>query len=592
LRVTVKDILAPIACALAPILCYAVIRPYAEIGIIDDWSYVKTAQILARTGHIAYNGWATAMLGWQLYFGAFLVKLFGFSFTAVRFSTVIVAMATAFLLQRAFIRAGLNSWNATLATMTFVLSPLYLPLAFTFMSDVPGVFCIVVCLYMCLRSLQAESERSAMAWVCLAALLNGLGGTVRQIAWLGVLVMVPSTLWLLRRNRRAFEAGCVSCIAGIGIMTAAMHWFARQPYNVPESPIPPKIDLESLKIAGRTGLHAVADLALLALPVLLMFAGSLRRWNRRGVAIFITGFVCLAILGIALVHKGKMQWYLAPFLLNFMTFFTFERLDAALNAGLRLPIANDFLRPLLTGAVALGLLCLVTFSLSDEPGVPAPQGSSRSTSWQTLGILLGPFCVAYFALLIPRAMKGGLYDRYLLPLLAIAILLLARYYQEKVRENLPWVCVILIFLTGAFSVAATHDKFSLSRGYLSAIDQIESKGIPATAILGPWEFDGWVEVEKVGHVNDPRIQVPQDAYVVHPVPFFPGDCNHGSLNYLDEATVDSLGSTPAINPVYAIFLEPGKCGGQVAFPPVVYRTWISPHVNSVYTIRMPPSDSQ
>ena len=69
------------------------------------------------------------MLGWQLYFGALFVKLFGFSFTAVRFGTVVEAMATAFLLQRTFVRAGLNSWNATLATMTFVLSPLYFPSA-------------------------------------------------------------------------------------------------------------------------------------------------------------------------------------------------------------------------------------------------------------------------------------------------------------------------------------------------------------------------------------------------------------------------------------------------------------------------------
>jgi hypothetical protein len=96
-RATLKSYLPAIACAVTPLLCYIFIRPYAEIGMGDDWSYIKMVQVLAQTGHIAYNGWETPMLGWQLFFGAFLVKLFGFSFTVVRFCSVIEAAATAFL---------------------------------------------------------------------------------------------------------------------------------------------------------------------------------------------------------------------------------------------------------------------------------------------------------------------------------------------------------------------------------------------------------------------------------------------------------------------------------------------------------------
>ncbi len=40
--------------------------PVAEMGFVDDWSYVKMAFVFARTGHIVYNGWATAMLGWAI----------------------------------------------------------------------------------------------------------------------------------------------------------------------------------------------------------------------------------------------------------------------------------------------------------------------------------------------------------------------------------------------------------------------------------------------------------------------------------------------------------------------------------------------
>ena len=62
------------------------------MGICDDGPYIFVAKNLASTGHITYNGWSEAMLGWQLYLGAAFIKLFGFSFTAVRMSNLLVAM--------------------------------------------------------------------------------------------------------------------------------------------------------------------------------------------------------------------------------------------------------------------------------------------------------------------------------------------------------------------------------------------------------------------------------------------------------------------------------------------------------------------
>ncbi|MGC9198737.1 MAG: hypothetical protein ACP5E5_07330 [Acidobacteriaceae bacterium] len=50
-------------CAFAVLLCELVSQPYASSGIADDGTYALMAQHLADTGHIVYNGWATAMLG-------------------------------------------------------------------------------------------------------------------------------------------------------------------------------------------------------------------------------------------------------------------------------------------------------------------------------------------------------------------------------------------------------------------------------------------------------------------------------------------------------------------------------------------------
>jgi hypothetical protein len=579
-----KNYAPAIACALAPILCYVVVRPFAEIGINDDWSYIKTAQVLAQTGHIVYNGWGSPMLGWQAYFGALFIWLFGFSFTAVRFATVIETMATAFLLQRTFVRAGVNTWNATLATMTFILSPLCLPLEFTFMADISGVLCIVVCLYMCLRAFQAESEHYAVVWISVAALLNALSGTARQIAWLGALVMVPSTLWLLRRSRRVLVVGCLACIAGAGIVAAEMFWFVRQPYALPMNPIPRRLDLESLELLGEVDLGAAGQLMLLAVPILLMFVASIRLFNRRAAAIFAAALLCFAVPGIALFHAGMLGRCLAPFVEDYMTDATFERLDAIAANGIHLSFAPDSLRVLLTGAVVLGILSFVTCAFAGADRRPAPQHTATAISWQKLGMIIGPFSLAYILILAAIMLRQRFfYDRYLVPLLAICLLVLGRFYQERVRPNLPLVCVFFIAVFGGFSVVATHDIFAQYRGYVSAIGQLRLTGTPATAILGPWEFEAWTETEKVGFVNDHRIRVPKGAWVPPPARSLPSNCDMPSVDFLDW--------TPAIDPIYAIVLDPTQCGGQLALPAVTYTTRIVQHTNSIYTVRLPAASS-
>jgi hypothetical protein len=189
-------------CALAVLLCALSARPYADMAVCDDGPYILMARTLANTGHIVYNGWGAPMLGWQLYLAAAFIKLFGFSFTAVRMSTVLVSVALAFVLQRTLVAAGITERNASIGTLALVLSPFYLILSVTFMSDITGLFGIVICVYGCLRALQASSDRATIGWIAFAVLTNAIFGSSRQISWLGILVMVPSTLWLRRSRRR------------------------------------------------------------------------------------------------------------------------------------------------------------------------------------------------------------------------------------------------------------------------------------------------------------------------------------------------------------------------------------------------------
>lgn len=574
MRIAVRAQLPAILCASMPVVCALLAHPYAETGINDDWSYIKMVQVLAQSGHIVYNGWETAMLGWQLYLGALFVKLFGFSFTAVRSSMLIVAMATAYLLQRTLVRAGLRQWNATLATMTFVLSPMFMALEFSFMSDISGVFCMVLCLYMCLRALEAGTPRSMIAWIGFAALLNAIGGTARQTAWLGVLVMVPCTLWLLRRRMQVFLVGTSSCVLGIGLVFASIRWFNQQPYSVPENLTLDGIGFKSLEGVLAMALRGGAALSLLLLPVLLMFVAALRKVNRRMALVFAAGSLAFALMGLILfLHHGLDHW-LAPFLNGYVS--VRGLIDVHSIKGERPVILHGGLRLLLTVATIVGLLSLLAVFFGNVPKRPSIPNRAASIGWSELGAILGSYSAAYIVWLAIRASFGGFNDRYLLPLMIPSLLVLARYFQDRVGSNLPIASVVLIGIFACFGVAATHDLFAMYRGYAAAIDEIRSSGLPATAISGSWESDGWAELEAVGYINEVGIRTPRGAYVFRPAAVFPAGCDGNSLDRV-----------PAIKPVYALSFDPRQCDGQAPFPPVTYRTWLAPNVTSIYVVKFP-----
>jgi Dolichyl-phosphate-mannose-protein mannosyltransferase len=292
-------------CTVTFMLCVAISRPYAEMGVCDDWSYVRTAQLFAQTGHIYYNGWATAIIGWQLYPAAAFLKLFGFSFTAARLSTILVAALTTFLIQRTFVRAGIHEQNATIGTLAIVLTPLYMALSVTFMTDLQGMFAVVICLYCCLRALQASSSSTATVWVCFAALANTVFGSSRQIAWLGVLVMVPCTLWLLRRHRRTLVAGSLAMLVGWAFIALSLHWFQQQPYAIPEHLLFKIESLRQLRRMAKELVGVVLDVPFLILPIVAAYLVVLRRNDRQFWRILAgCGFGCVVVFVALRVVAG------------------------------------------------------------------------------------------------------------------------------------------------------------------------------------------------------------------------------------------------------------------------------------------------
>ncbi len=556
------------------LLCELVSRPFTAMGIVDDGPYIRMAQHLAQTGHIVYNGWATAMLGCQLYLGAAFIRLFGFSFTTVRMSTLLVAVATAFVLQRTLVRAGIHECNATLGTLAFVLSPLYLMLSVTYMTDTTGLFAVVLCLYGCLRALQASTERAAIAWLCFAVVANAIFGTSRQIAWLGILVMVPSTLYLLRSRRRVLFAGSAAAIAGALFILGCMEWLLHEPYVVHEHLIP-----KTYSIAH--GLwditYSLLDIPFLLLAIVVLFFPQLRKLRPRTLAVLAVLFAGYCFVAIHPSHL-RSSYLLEPIPEGIGEWVNIHGMFEFLLIKGEQPIfLGRNLQILLTFASFGGMLGLIVSLLRNRRDVSIADAPSAPT-WTQLGLLLGPFTLVYSLLLFPRASSTGVHDRYLLPLLVIALLCITRYYQERVRPQIPLAGIVMVCATAIYGTVIVHNMFSFYRARAALAAEIRAGGVRDTEVDNGWEYNFVVELRHSSHINEPNVPIPADAYVP-PTPLPADTCQ--MLWYA---------STPHIRPLYGISFDPNACYGPAPFAPVHYSRWPYRTPGALYVVRyLPPS---
>jgi hypothetical protein len=560
-------------CALAVLACELIARPFTTMGVVDDGPYILMTRNLASTGHLVYNGWPAAMLGLQLYLGAAFIKLFGFSFTTVRMSTLFIAVLTAFFLQRTLVRSGITERNATIGTLTLVLSPLYCILSVTFMTDIFGLFAIVVCLYGCLRALQSSSDRSAILWLCFAVVTNALVGTSRQIAWLGILVMAPSTLWLLRPRRRVLLSGTVVTLAGVLFILACVYWFRDRAYIQPEHLLPDAFPLPHILWEL---IYSVLDAAFLLLPIVALFLAEVRR--TRLLALAITAVCLLGYIFIA-IHPSHLRgtFPLEPIpkeigeWVNVDAIFQFLLIKGEpphyLHTGMQI------LLTLVSFGGLLGLFASFFRPRLAHPSMDVPS----SLTWKQLALLLLPFSIAYTLLLVPRAATTGIHDRYLLGLLVVALIFLVRYYQERAHDRLPIASMVLVALVAIYSIAVVHNFFSFYRARVALASELRAAGVPDTSVNNGWEYNFVVELQHAPYLNDSRIVLPANAYVPQP-PLPAGTC---PMIWYEK--------TPHIHPLYGVSFDPDACYGLAPFAPVHYSRWPYRTPGTLYVVRYVPA---
>ncbi len=550
-------------CALLVAACIWMIYPVADMPFSDDFSYTKTALEFSRTGHFIYNGWATAMLGWLIPWGALFIKAFGFSFTAVRFSMLPIAMASVYVFHQTLRRFGLNPGNAILGALAMGLSPLFLPVASTYMTDMPGLFVILICIYMCQRAVAARTDREALLWLSSAMLVNVAGGTVRQIAWLGALVMVPSTAWLLRERHGMKIAGVLLWVSTLLGVVACLHWFNQQPYSVPEHVFAGPVHIGMLRHLTAQLIKAFLCLLLVISPILLAWLPIVGRLNQKARLRVVAVSAIFGLLALLLYAKGVLDYWLMPWLAY----------SLLITEGLELDLfaAKFWMRLGISILVVITALVFVE-QMTSQGWLKLHSFTKRTAAWNELIWILGPFSLSYVILLAPRATYFFIQDRYLLGLVPTAIVVLLKLYQERVTAKLSILSVFAVSIVAVYSVGVAHDLFADCRAWAKTIQMVQTSGVSRNYIEAGFANDGWTQIDGGGHINDARIQVPAGAYKPDtPVANLPKECASWFSPY-----------TPAVTPHYFITGSPGSCFARTEYAPIHFTTWLPPFHRAFY----------
>src|ERR1041384_3492324 len=74
-------------------ICETFVMPLGNFPLNDDWSYANSVKILSENGRIDIGAWPSMTLLTHIVYGYLFTSLFGFSFSVLRLSTLLSALA-------------------------------------------------------------------------------------------------------------------------------------------------------------------------------------------------------------------------------------------------------------------------------------------------------------------------------------------------------------------------------------------------------------------------------------------------------------------------------------------------------------------
>jgi hypothetical protein len=171
------------------VYCFAAIllHPFANFPFHDDWTYAWSVEHLLNTGELRILDWSVHYPFAQILWGTLFCLPYGFSFSALRVSTVVLGWIGALALYATLREFGRNRAESLFGTLIVVANPVVFVLTFSFMTDVPFLSVSNIAFLFIVRGL----SRRNLFEIWLGCALGAGAFFIRQIA-----IALPGSLLL------------------------------------------------------------------------------------------------------------------------------------------------------------------------------------------------------------------------------------------------------------------------------------------------------------------------------------------------------------------------------------------------------------
>jgi hypothetical protein len=200
------------------------VNPFRECPVRDDWAYAWSAWRLLDTGHYLAHDWSSANTPFQAGWGAAFCLLFGKTFVALRWSTIVLALAGLWAFRGLAREHGLNPVGANLLTLCVASCSIFFKLSLSYMSDVPFASLLTIAVFFYTRAVR---QMRLTDWIAGSLAAAATVGT-RQF---GVAVVAALGLVWLFDRRRWSTLGFYA--AGISLPVLAAAWQINQGLSHP-----------------------------------------------------------------------------------------------------------------------------------------------------------------------------------------------------------------------------------------------------------------------------------------------------------------------------------------------------------------------
>jgi hypothetical protein len=495
------------------ILIVTLVNPIGNFPFEDDWAYGWTVKTLLETGQFQLSDWTATNLLPQALWGTLFCLPFGFSFTALRFSTLSLGLLGIIATYGLFRETGADAKLSLLGTLVVALNPIYFGLSHSFNSDIPSFTFCILAVYFLVRGTRLNSKTWMIAGLVFSfiAILNRQSSFIVLPAF-GIAYLVRQKLSL-----KNFTQAFLPTLFGVIVYVAYSHWLSR----TGRTPLLYGLQIRKLMETLSGGPNAIVltyleniclfaiYLGLFLFPLLVFqFSQLFKTFSKRQRRINFGLTLFLIAIGVVLILKREQM----PLIGNTLDTLglgpvSIEGHNAFLKENISLRTLIRIGWALLTLIGLTGVSMLLQYAWTAAHTLMHHRGKF-SQAWLLIFLLTAS--LLYF-LPIGGITKGYWFDRYLillLPLSIASILIVTRYCSDQGNFNpkmFLFVCTMLVCL-GAFTISATHDYLLWNRVRWFALDNLmQSAQVSPGQIGGGMEFNGWYFGHKIETCN-PKFQ--------------------------------------------------------------------------------------